>query len=115
MATRSGGVPVIKLAATARHEVVESEDVFPAVIWPDLNRQTETRTYDRQQRHRPAARFGFPAEAHPRSASRPTEIPVLPPYPPRTANAQATEVVLACSILNRMTGLGRSASFGVES
>ncbi len=33
----------------------------------------------------------------------------------RTATAQATEVVLACSILNRMTALGRSASFAVES
>ncbi len=33
----------------------------------------------------------------------------------RTASAQATEVVLACSILNRMTALGRSASFAVES
>ncbi len=33
----------------------------------------------------------------------------------RTASAQATEVVLACSILNRMTALGRSASLVVES
>ncbi len=33
----------------------------------------------------------------------------------RTASAQTTEVVLACSILNRMTALGRSASFAVES
>ncbi len=33
----------------------------------------------------------------------------------RTASAQATEVVLACSILNRMTMLGRPASFAVES
>ncbi len=32
-----------------------------------------------------------------------------------TASAQATEVVLACSILNRMTAIGRSASFAVES
>ncbi len=33
----------------------------------------------------------------------------------RAVSAQATEVVLACSILNRMTALGRPASFAVES
>ncbi len=33
----------------------------------------------------------------------------------RTTSAQATEAVLACSILNRMTALGRPASFALES
>ncbi len=31
----------------------------------------------------------------------------------RTASAQATEVVLACSILNRMTELGRPTSYAI--
>ncbi len=33
----------------------------------------------------------------------------------RTATAQATEVVLACSILNRMTELGRPTSYAIGS